>query len=67
MAKKTKVGRIEITQVRSISGRQDKHRRTLRALGLKKNQTSVIHDDTPAIRGMVNQIPHMVTVREIEE
>jgi large subunit ribosomal protein L30 len=67
VAKKTKVGRIEITQVRSISGRQDKHRRTLRALGLKKNQTSVIHDDTPAIRGMVNQIPHMVTVREIEE
>lgn len=66
MAKK-KVARIEITQVRSVSGRQDKHRRTLRALGLKKNQTSVIHNDTPAIRGMVNQIPHMVTVREIEE
>ncbi len=67
MAKKKKVGRIEITQVRSVSGRQERQRRTLRALGLKKNQTSVIHDDTPAIRGMVNQIPHMVTVREIEE
>ena len=66
MAKK-KVARIEITQVRSVSGRQEKHRRTLRALGLKKNQTSVIHNDTPAIRGMVNQIPHMVTVRDIEE
>jgi len=64
---KKKMGRIEITQVRSVSGRQEKHRRTLRALGLKKNQTSVIHNDTPAIRGMVNQIPHMVTVREIEE
>ncbi len=67
MAKKKKVGRIEITQVRSVSGRQERQRSTLRALGLKKNQTSVIHDDTPAIRGMVNQIPHMVTVREIEE
>ncbi len=67
MAKKKKVGRIEITQVRSVSGRQERQRRTLRALGLKKNQTSVIHDDTPAIRGMVNQIPHMVSVREIEE
>jgi len=64
---KKKVGRLEITQVRSVSGRQERHRRTLRALGLKKNQTSVIHDDTPAIRGMVNQIPHMVSVREIEE
>jgi large subunit ribosomal protein L30 len=67
VAKKKKVGRIEITQVRSVSGRQERQRRTLRALGLKKNQTSVIHDDTPAIRGMVNQIPHMVSVREIEE
>jgi large subunit ribosomal protein L30 len=67
VAKKKKVGRIEITQVRSVSGRQERQRSTLRALGLKKNQTSVIHDDTPAIRGMVNQIPHMVTVREIEE
>ena len=66
MAKK-KLSRLEITQVRSVSGRQEKHRRTLRALGLKKNQTSVIHNDTPAIRGMVNQIPHMVNVREIEE
>ncbi|MEJ2203662.1 MAG: 50S ribosomal protein L30 [Gemmatimonadota bacterium] len=66
MAKK-KVGKLEITQVRSVSGRQEKHRRTLRALGLKKNQTSVIHDDTPSIRGMVNQIPHMISVREIEE
>jgi large subunit ribosomal protein L30 len=64
---KKKVGKLEITQVRSVSGRQEKHRRTLRALGLKKNQTSVIHDDTPSIRGMVNQIPHMISVREIEE
>jgi large subunit ribosomal protein L30 len=64
---KKKLSRIEITQVRSVSGRQEKHRRTLRALGLKKNQTSVIHNDTPAIRGMVKQIPHMVSVREIEE
>jgi len=60
-------GKLEITQVRSVSGRQETHRRTLRALGIKKNQTSVIHDDTPAIRGMINKIPHMVTVREITE
>ena len=60
-------GKLEITQVRSVSGRQEKHRRTLRALGIKKNQTSVVHDDTPAIRGMINQITHMVSVREINE
>lgn len=60
-------GKLEITQVRSVSGRPEKQRRTLRALGLTKNQTSVVHDDTPAIRGMVNQIPHMLSVREITE
>jgi large subunit ribosomal protein L30 len=67
VARKTKaVGRLEIRQVRSVSGRPEKQRRTLRALGLTKNQTSVIHDDTPAIRGMIKQIPHMLAVREIE-
>ena len=59
-------GRLEITQVRSVSGRPEKQRRTLRALGLTKNQTSVVQNDTPAIRGMINQIPHMLSVREIE-
>lgn len=69
MAKKKaqEPGKLEITQVRSVSGRQETHRRTLRALGIKKNQTSVIQNDTPAIRGMINKIPHMVSVREITE
>jgi large subunit ribosomal protein L30 len=65
--KKQQAGKLEITQVRSVSGRPEKQRRTLRALGLTKNQTSVVHQDTPAIRGMINQIPHMVSVREITE
>lgn len=67
MAKKKQPGKIQITQVRSGIGRKSKHRATLRALGIKRHQQSVIHDDTPAIRGMVNQISHMVDVREIEE
>ena len=69
MAKKKeqKPGKLEITQVRSVSGRQETHRRTLRALGITKNQTSVIQNDTPAIRGMINQIPHMIDVRVIED
>lgn len=67
MAKRKAPVRLEITQVRSVSGRPEKQRRTLRALGLTKNQTSVVHEDTPAIRGMINQIPHMLSVREITE
>lgn len=69
MAKKKeeKPVRLEITQIRSVSGRQETQRRTLRALGLKRNQTSVIQNDTPAIRGMINKIPHMLSVRIVEE
>lgn len=61
MAKK-----LEITQVRSGIGRPEPHRRTLRALGIKRHQQSVIHDDSPAIRGMIQQISHLISVREIE-
>lgn len=59
--------KLAITQVRSRIGRPAKHRRTLEALGLKRHQQTVVHDDTPAIRGMVAKIPHLVRVREVEE
>jgi large subunit ribosomal protein L30 len=64
---KKKAGKIEITQVRSGIGRIAKHRRTLRALGIKRHQQSVVHEDNPAIRGMVAQVSHLVSVREIDE
>jgi large subunit ribosomal protein L30 len=67
VAKKKQAKKIQITQIRSGIGRQMKHRRTLRALGIKRHQQSVIHDDTPAIRGMINQISFMVDVQDIEE
>ncbi len=59
--------KIAITQVRSRIGRPGKHRRTLEALGLKRHQQTVIHDDTPAIRGMIEKIPHLVAVTDVEE
>lgn len=65
MAEKTT--RIAVTQVRSGIGSPQKHRRTLEALGLRRHQQTVIHDDTPAIRGMVAKIPHLVSVEEVEE
>ena len=65
MAKK-KTRLIKITQVRSGIGRQGTHKRTLRALGIKRHQQSVIHENTPAIQGMINKISHMVDVQEFE-
>jgi len=62
-----KAKRLEITQVRSSSGRPYKHRRTLEALGLRRHQQTVVHHDTPQIRGMVASIPHLVSMKEIED
>jgi large subunit ribosomal protein L30 len=59
--------KLSITQVRSRIGRPEKHRRTLEALGLKRHQQTVIHNDTPAIRGMIEKIPHLVRVEEVDE
>jgi large subunit ribosomal protein L30 len=43
-----------------------KHRATLRALGLRRHQQSVVKEDNPAIRGMIFQVRHLVKVEEIE-
>ncbi|MBI4410321.1 MAG: 50S ribosomal protein L30 [Gemmatimonadetes bacterium] len=57
---------LRITQVRSGIGRPEKHRATLRALGLR-HQRSVVQKDTPAIRGMIFQVQHLVRVQELEK
>jgi len=62
MAKK-----LEITLTRSKIGKVPKHQRTVKALGLKRLNKSVIVDDNPAIRGMAKEICYMVSVREFEE
>lgn len=65
MAKK-KASKIAITQVRSLSGRPEKHRRTMEALGFKHHQQTVVHEDTPSIRGMIGQVNHLVRVEEVD-
>jgi large subunit ribosomal protein L30 len=60
-------GKLEVTQVRSGIGRPGRHRRTLRALGFTRHQQTRIHEDTPAIRGMLEQVRHLVEVRSVEE
>ncbi|MEN8375247.1 MAG: 50S ribosomal protein L30 [Gemmatimonadota bacterium] len=66
MARKKKATRLRVTQVRSGNGRLLKHRATLRALGLRRHQQSVVKEDNPAIRGMIFQVRHLVQVEEIE-
>lgn len=58
--------RLQITQVRSAVGRQKVQARTLEALGLKKHQQTVIKDDSPAIRGMIEKVGYLLDVQEID-
>lgn len=61
------MARIKITQVRSGIDRPKNQKRILVALGLRRNQTSVVHEDSPTIRGMCEKIPHLVRVESAEE
>jgi large subunit ribosomal protein L30 len=58
--------KLQVTQIRSAIGRQQNQRHTLRSLGLKRIGDIVIKDDRPEIRGMVEAIPHLVTVEEVD-
>ncbi|MBL1212986.1 MAG: 50S ribosomal protein L30 [Ignavibacteriae bacterium] len=62
MAKK-----LKITQTKSIIDRPKKQKLTIDALKLGRPNYSVVHTDTPQIRGMINVVSHLVKVEEIEE
>ena len=57
---------LRVTQVRSKIGIKPKQRGTLRALGLRRINHTVEHEDRPEIRGMIARVPHLVTVEEVE-
>jgi large subunit ribosomal protein L30 len=57
---------LKVTQVRSLSGRIKRHRDTIRALGLHRMHHSVLHNDTPQIRGMIKTVEFMVKVEEVD-
>jgi len=57
--------KLKITQIRSTIGRIKKQKETIKALGIKKLYQSVVHKDTPQIRGMIEKVKHLVEVKEI--
>jgi large subunit ribosomal protein L30 len=59
-------GRLRITQLRSVIDRPKDQKATVRALGLHRIRHSVVKDDRPEIRGMVNKVRHLVKVEEVE-
>jgi large subunit ribosomal protein L30 len=56
--------KLEITLTRSVIGRPQDQRETVKALGLRKVNQTVEQQDNPAIRGMITKVSHLVTVKE---
>lgn len=56
---------LQITLKRSLIGRPENQRRTVKTLGLRKTNQTVTQKDNPAIRGMVEQVSHLLEVKEI--
>jgi large subunit ribosomal protein L30 len=59
------MAQIKVTQIKSGIGTKPNQRQTLRSLGLKRINDSVVQEDRPEIRGMVATVPHLVAVEEI--
>ncbi|SDS07060.1 LSU ribosomal protein L30P [Gillisia sp. Hel1_33_143] len=58
------MGKIKVTQVKSAIKRTANQKRTLEALGLRKLNQTVEHENTPNILGMVNKVSHLVSFEE---
>ncbi|MBE1553102.1 50S ribosomal protein L30 [Sporosarcina limicola] len=56
--------KLEITLTKSVIGAKPVQRKTVEALGLRKLNQMVEHQDNVAIRGMINKVDHLVTVKE---
>ncbi|MBU2603724.1 MAG: 50S ribosomal protein L30 [Actinobacteria bacterium] len=57
---------IAVKQVRSLIGRKQDHKDTLRALGISRMGQTVYHEESPAIKGMVKKLEYMLEVTEVD-
>ena len=58
------IRKLKITWVKSAIGYKKDQKATISALGLRKLGQSVVHDDTPQVRGMAFAVRHLVTLEE---
>ncbi|CAB5087879.1 LSU ribosomal protein L30p (L7e) [Olavius algarvensis associated proteobacterium Delta 3] len=59
--------KLNITLVKSMIGHPEKHRKVLRGMGLTKMHRTVQLEDTPAIRGMIQKVSHLVRAEEVSD
>ena len=59
------MAKLRITRVKSGIGYAEIQKRTLKALGLRRLNQSVIHNDCASIRGMIHKVKHLIKVEEV--
>lgn len=57
---------LRITWVKSAIGYKEDQKRTIRALGLRRLGQTVVHGDSPTVRGMIRKVNHLVSVEEAD-
>ena len=57
-------GKLKVTLVKSMIGRPEKHRKVLRGMGLTRVNRTVVLQDTPSVRGMIDKVTHLVKAEE---
>ncbi|MEJ5201724.1 MAG: 50S ribosomal protein L30 [Anaerolineales bacterium] len=68
MPKKSQpVKKLRITLVKSAIGYSERHKATVRALGLRHLNQTVEHVDSPTLRGMLAKVNHLVVVEQVEQ
>lgn len=61
----TMAKKLKVTQTKSTIGRLANQKATIKALGIRKMNHSVVHDDNSSIRGMIDAVMHLVKVEEV--
>jgi large subunit ribosomal protein L30 len=60
------MAKLRITYSKSAIGYTEQQKATVKALGFKRLYQTIEHEDSPAIRGMINKISHLLTVEELD-
>jgi large subunit ribosomal protein L30 len=58
--------KLQVTLIKSSIGFEQSQKDTVRSLGLRRIRQTVVHNDTPQVRGMIAKVIHMLKVEEIE-
>lgn len=59
--------KLKVTQIRGVIGRPAAQRKTLKGLGLRGRHTEVVIENTPAMRGMIKKVIHLVKIEDVNE